>query len=151
LRHTKDHDNLVANLVANYKHTITTSTTTTSTTAQDTLIFRTGGEHEPLLEMKVPTIWPSQGKIKFEGVVKPYLPNSPLVQKGISFSVHPGKKIGVVGCTSAGKSSLIVALYCSAKSNQGKIEVDSIDCSFVNLNKLRSSMAITPILSTSRC
>jgi ABC-type multidrug transport system fused ATPase/permease subunit len=94
--------------------------------------------------MEVPTVWPSKGEINFEGVVMPYLPNSPPVLKGISFSIRPGEKVGVVGRTGAGKSSLIVALYRLAEISEGKIEVDSIDCSFVNLNKLRSSMAIIP-------
>ena len=101
-------------------------------------------EHEPVEEMEVPTMWPSKGEINFEGVVMPYLPNSPPVLKGISFSIRSGEKIGVVGRTGAGKSSLIVALYRLAEISEGKIEVDSIDCSFVNLNKLRSSMAIIP-------
>jgi len=101
-------------------------------------------EHEPTEEIKVPTMWPFKGDINFEGVVMPYLPNAPPVLKGITFSVRPGEKIGVVGRTGAGKSSLIVALYRLAEIKQGKIEVNSIDCSFVNLNKLRSSMAIIP-------
>jgi ABC-type multidrug transport system fused ATPase/permease subunit len=94
--------------------------------------------------MEVQAKWPSDGKINFEGVMMPYLLNSPPVLKGITFSIHPGKKIGVVCCTGAGKSSLNVALYRLAKMLVGRIEVDSIDCSFVNLNKLHSSMAIIP-------
>ena len=101
-------------------------------------------EHEPTVEMEVPTVWPSKGEINFEGVVMPYLPNAPPVLKGITFSIRPGEKVGVVGRTGAGKSSLIVALYRLAEISEGKIEVDSTDCSFVNLNKLRSSMAIIP-------
>lgn len=101
-------------------------------------------EHEPTGEIKVPTGWPFKGDINFEGVVMPYMPNAPPVLKGITFSVRPGEKVGVVGRTGAGKSSLIVALYRLAEITHGKIEVNSIDCSFVNLNKLRSSMAIIP-------
>jgi ABC-type multidrug transport system fused ATPase/permease subunit len=101
-------------------------------------------EHEPLEEIKVPTKWPFKGDINFDGVVMPYLPGAPPVLKGITFSVRPGEKIGVVGRTGAGKSSLIVALYRLAEIKQGKIEVNDIDCSCVNLNKLRSSMAIIP-------
>ena len=92
----------------------------------------------------MPTGWPFKGDINFEGVVMPYMPNAPPVLKGITFSVRPGEKVGVVGRTGAGKSSLIVALYRLAEITHGKIEVNSIDCSFVNLNKLRSSMAIIP-------
>jgi ABC-type multidrug transport system fused ATPase/permease subunit len=74
----------------------------------------------------------------------PYLPNSPPVLKGISFSVRPGEKVGVVGRTGAGKSSLIVAMYRLAEITHGRIEVNDIDCAYVNLNKLRSSIAIIP-------
>ena len=101
-------------------------------------------EHEPVVEVKVPAKWPSKGEFNFENVVMPYLPGKPPVLKGVSFSVRVGEKIGVVGRTGAGKSSLIVALYRLAEISAGKIEVDSIDCASVNLNTLRSSMAIIP-------
>jgi ABC-type multidrug transport system fused ATPase/permease subunit len=101
-------------------------------------------EHEPAGEAEMPVKWPSKGEIKFEDVVMPYLPFTPPVLKGISFSIREGEKIGVVGRTGAGKSSLIVALYRLAEISEGKIHVDSIDCSCVNLNRLRSSMAIIP-------
>jgi len=101
-------------------------------------------EHEPAEEVEMPVKWPSKGEIKFEDVVMPYLPFTPPVLKGISFSIREGEKIGVVGRTGAGKSSLIVALYRMAEISEGKIHVDSIDCSCVNLNRLRSSMAIIP-------
>ncbi|KAI2499416.1 Abc transporter [Fragilaria crotonensis] len=102
-------------------------------------------EHQPTDEITdMPTKWPSKGEIQFDKVVMPYLPGHPPVLKGISFSIREGEKVGVVGRTGAGKSSLIVALYRLAEISAGKIHVDSIDCSRVNLNKLRRSMAIIP-------
>ena len=101
-------------------------------------------EHEPTTEVTVPPQWPSNGEIQFDSVVMPYLPGTPPVLKGISFSIREGEKIGVVGRTGAGKSSLIVALYRLAEISKGKIFVDNIDCSCVKLNTLRSSMAIIP-------
>jgi ATP-binding cassette subfamily C (CFTR/MRP) protein 2 len=102
-------------------------------------------EHQPTDEITdMPTKWPSKGEIQFEKVVMPYFPGHPPVLKGISFSIREGEKVGVVGRTGAGKSSLIVALYRLAEISAGKIHVDSIDCSRVNLNKLRRSMAIIP-------
>lgn len=102
-------------------------------------------EHQPTDEITdMPTQWPSKGEIEFDKVVMPYLPGHPPVLKGISFSIREGEKVGVVGRTGAGKSSLIVALYRLAEISAGKIHVDSIDCSRVNLNKLRRSMAIIP-------
>jgi len=102
------------------------------------------GEHEPEQEVRTPPQWPSQGVIEFDGVVMPYLPGKPPVLKGITFKIHEGEKIGVVGRTGAGKSSLIVAMYRLAEISQGRIHVDSVDCSTISLNKLRSSMAIIP-------
>jgi len=101
-------------------------------------------EHEPTREVQPPALWPSKGEIKFEGVVMPYLPGQPPSLKGISFSIRGREKIGVVGRTGAGKSSLIVALYRLAEISEGRIHVDSIDCSCVKLHTLRSSMAIIP-------
>jgi ABC-type multidrug transport system fused ATPase/permease subunit len=101
-------------------------------------------EHEPVKETETPEIWPSRGKIAFDGVVMPYLPGKPPVLKGVTFSVYDGEKIGVVGRTGAGKSSLIVALYRLAEISKGTIHVDDIDCSTVKLKKLRRSMAIIP-------
>jgi ATP-binding cassette, subfamily C (CFTR/MRP), member 1 len=101
-------------------------------------------EHQPTKALSLPTKWPARGEIKFQNVVMPYLPGMPPVLKGISFSIRKGEKIGVVGRTGAGKSSLIVALYRLAEISEGHIEVDSVDCSQVNLTKLRRSMAIIP-------
>jgi len=101
-------------------------------------------EHEPTREVQTPSQWPNKGEIRFEGVVMPYLPGQPPSLKGIGFSINGREKIGVVGRTGAGKSSLIVALYRLAEISEGRIHVDEIDCSCVNLHKLRSSMAIIP-------
>jgi ATP-binding cassette, subfamily C (CFTR/MRP), member 1 len=107
-------------------------------------LARLEAEVEPAKEQRTPEEWPSKGEIRFDGVVMPYLPNTPPVLKGINFSIKEGEKIGVVGRTGAGKSSLIVALYRLAEISSGKVFVDSVDCSKESLNKLRRSMAIIP-------
>jgi ATP-binding cassette, subfamily C (CFTR/MRP), member 1 len=101
-------------------------------------------EHQPKEVVDPSPQWPGKGGITFEGVVMPYLPGKPPVLKGVTFDIHDGEKIGVVGRTGAGKSSLIVALYRLAEISAGEVHVDFIDCSKVNLNKLRRSMAIIP-------
>ncbi len=101
-------------------------------------------EPDPSKTEEPPTSWPSQGVIRFENVVMPYLPNTPPTLKGISFEIRQGEKIGVVGRTGAGKSSLIVALYRLAEISEGRIHVDNMDCSRLRLNTLRSRMAIIP-------
>ncbi|KAG7373767.1 multidrug ABC transporter permease/ATPase [Nitzschia inconspicua] len=101
-------------------------------------------EEEPEYEEEVPHDWPSAGSISFDKVVMPYLPGKPPVLKGITFAIKNKEKVGVVGRTGAGKSSLIVALYRLAKIKKGDIEVDGVDCSHVKLHSLRSRMAIIP-------
>jgi len=101
-------------------------------------------EMEPATPVEVPSDWPFEGEIQFRNVVMPYLPGKPPVLKGITFNIHPGQKIGVVGRTGAGKSSLIVALYRLAGITRGDILVDNVKCSSVKLHTLRSSMAIIP-------
>lgn len=101
-------------------------------------------EQEPVQEISTPEQWPSSGTIAFDGVVMPYLPGQPPVLKGVTFSINRGEKIGVVGRTGAGKSSLIIALYRLAGISAGTITVDDIDCSKVKLKHLRQSMAIIP-------
>lgn len=101
-------------------------------------------EQEPVEEIQTPKQWPSSGRIEFEGVVMPYLPGKPPVLKGVTFSINKNEKIGVVGRTGAGKSSLIVALYRLAGISEGAITVDDVDCSKIKLKHLRRSMAIIP-------
>jgi ATP-binding cassette subfamily C (CFTR/MRP) protein 1 len=58
-----------------------------------------------------PSSWPDAGLIKFDNVQLSYRPDLPLVLKGVSFEVRAGEKIGIVGRTGAGKSSMIQALF----------------------------------------
>jgi ATP-binding cassette, subfamily C (CFTR/MRP), member 1 len=58
-----------------------------------------------------PTSWPSTGSIKFDNVQLAYRPELPLVLKGVDFEIQPGEKVGIVGRTGAGKSSLMQALF----------------------------------------
>ena len=55
--------------------------------------------------------WPSKGAIEFRNVCLKYGPNKPLVLKNLCFTIQPMNKIGIVGRTGAGKSSLIAALF----------------------------------------
>lgn len=58
-----------------------------------------------------PASWPEQGSIEFKDVDLAYREGLPLVLKGVTFAVNPGEKVGVVGRTGAGKSSLLQALF----------------------------------------
>ena len=74
-----------------------------------------------------PQEWPTQGKIEFKSVELKYRPDLPLVLKGISFSIQPGEKIGIIGRTGAGKSSIAQALFRMVEPCGGAIEVDGVD------------------------
>jgi len=73
-----------------------------------------------------------------------YRPNTPLVLKGISLTIEGGEKIGVVGRTGSGKSTLIQVLFRLIEPSAGKIIVDGINICTVGLHDLRSRFGIIP-------
>lgn len=95
-------------------------------------------------ETRPPVEWPSGGAIEFKNVVMRYRPDLPPVLKGLNLSVRPGEKIGVVGRTGAGKSSIMQTLFRIVEVSSGTIEVDGIDISKLGLADLRKKIAIIP-------
>ncbi|KAI0956120.1 hypothetical protein AcV7_006609 [Taiwanofungus camphoratus] len=93
---------------------------------------------------KPPTEWPARGAIEFKDVVMRYRPGLPFVLKGLSMSVKGGEKIGVVGRTGAGKSTLMLALFRIVELSSGSISIDDIDISTIGLKDLRTKVAIIP-------
>jgi ABC-type multidrug transport system fused ATPase/permease subunit len=92
----------------------------------------------------VPASWPSEGKIEVEDLVVGYAPDLPPVLNGLTFEVQPNQRVGVVGRTGAGKSSLTLALFRFLEAREGRIIVDGIDISKMKLYDLRSRIAIIP-------
>lgn len=80
--------------------------------------------------------WPSKGSIKFEGVNLCYEGCKTSVLKGVSFEVQPLEKVGIVGRTGAGKSSIITVLY-RLHDFDGKVEIDGVDIRNLSLEFLR--------------
>ncbi|GAV76403.1 ABC_tran domain-containing protein/ABC_membrane domain-containing protein [Cephalotus follicularis] len=91
-----------------------------------------------------PPGWPSSGSIKFEDVVLRYRPELPPVLHGLSFAVSPCDKIGIVGRTGAGKSSMLNALFRIVEIEGGKILIDGCDISKFGLTDVRKVLNIIP-------
>ncbi|CAD8086391.1 unnamed protein product [Paramecium sonneborni] len=91
--------------------------------------------------------FPESGNIKFDNVYMRYRQNSDLVLKGLTFEIKSGQKIGCVGRTGAGKSSILQAIFRmnEIEDQQGsKIEISGINIKLLGLQKLRSSIGIIP-------
>jgi ATP-binding cassette, subfamily C (CFTR/MRP), member 1 len=88
--------------------------------------------------------WPTSGEIEFKNVLMRYRPELPLVLKGLNIHIPGGSKIGVVGRTGAGKSSLMVALLRLVDLNDGTILIDKTDITILGLAKLRENIAVIP-------
>ncbi|KAH9068492.1 ABC transporter [Lactarius deliciosus] len=104
-------------------------------------------EQEPSHEIPdqtPPTPWPSNGKLEINEAVLKYRPELPLVLKGLSMSVEGGEKIGIVGRTGAGKSSIMIALFRIVELVSGSIKIDGVDISKLGLNDVRNAISIIP-------
>jgi ATP-binding cassette subfamily C (CFTR/MRP) protein 1 len=88
--------------------------------------------------------WPTAGGISFKDATLVYRPGLPPALDTCSFDISGGKKIGVVGRTGAGKSSLSVLLFRLVDAAGGRVEVDGNDIAKVGLVTLRRQMAIIP-------
>ncbi|CAN6675011.1 metal resistance protein Ycf1p [Trichomonascus vanleenenianus] len=91
-----------------------------------------------------PAYWPHEGTIEFKHYSTQYRKNLDLVLKNVSFSVGSKEKIGVVGRTGAGKTSLVMALFRIIEPTAGTIEVDGLDITKMGLLDLRSNLSIIP-------
>lgn len=91
-----------------------------------------------------PAAWPSEGRLEVNDLVVSYAPDLPPVLKGLTFRVERSERIGVVGRTGAGKSSLTLALFRFLEASQGSIHIDGLDISKIKLHSLRSRLAIIP-------
>ncbi|XP_057718016.1 ABC transporter C family member 4 [Arachis stenosperma] len=91
-----------------------------------------------------PSNWPGQGNVDIKDLQVRYRPNTPLVLKGITLSIYGGEKIGVVGRTGSGKSTLIQVFFRLVEPSGGKIIIDGIDISVLGLHDLRSRFGIIP-------
>ncbi|KAK5230671.1 hypothetical protein LTR47_007525 [Exophiala xenobiotica] len=91
-----------------------------------------------------PAAWPTEGKLEVQDLVVAYADDLPPVLQGLSFSVKRNQRVGVVGRTGAGKSSLTLALFRFLEARSGRILIDGVDIAKIKLYDLRSRLAIIP-------
>ncbi|KAL8730032.1 MAG: hypothetical protein Q9166_004356 [cf. Caloplaca sp. 2 TL-2023] len=101
-------------------------------------------EEAPLHLTKVPEDWPQKGEIVFNEVQMRYREGLPLVLHGLTMSVAGGERIGIVGRTGAGKSSIMSTLFRLVELSGGSISIDGINIATVGLKDLRTRLAIIP-------
>ncbi|KZT57357.1 hypothetical protein CALCODRAFT_434214 [Calocera cornea HHB12733] len=101
-------------------------------------------EPEQTTPQDPPPTWPSEGNVSFKNVQMRYRDGLPLVLKGITFDVKPGEKVGIVGRTGAGKTSILQALFRMVEICGGEILVDGVNINKIGLSALRRQLAIIP-------
>ena len=92
----------------------------------------------------IPKNWPNHGEVKFINYSVKYRPETSTVLKNINLTFNPGEKIGVVGRTGSGKSTLCLALFRILEPENGTIMIDDIDISKIGLSTLRKELTIIP-------
>lgn len=90
------------------------------------------------------TTWPASPTITFNKVHLRYRPNTPLVLKGLSFTIPSGLRVGITGRTGSGKSSLFLALLRIIELESGIITIDGVNIALLGLKKLRQAITLIP-------
>ncbi|NXX28875.1 MRP7 protein, partial [Nicator chloris] len=140
--------NLLSGLIASFTHTeimmVSVERTEEYTTdipmePQDKLV-----QVKAQMCSQVSADWPSEGLVEFQQVVLAYRAGLSNALDGVSFTVYPGEKLGIVGRTGSGKSTLFLALFRMVEMKSGRILLDGVDSQLVGLEELRSRLAIIP-------
>ncbi|KAH7102271.1 ATP-binding cassette transporter [Auriculariales sp. MPI-PUGE-AT-0066] len=100
-------------------------------------------EPKPTEEGKPPAYWPASGNLRVQNLEAKYSSDGPLVLKDVNFELKSGERVGVVGRTGSGKSSLTLSLLrCIFTS--GNVYYDGVDTGKINLDALRGNITIIP-------
>ena len=92
-----------------------------------------------------PEGWPLQGAILFEDVRMRYRPELPLALRGVSFDIGGGERVGVVGRSGSGKSSLVAALLRLVEVEHGALRIDGVDLAGLPLATLRGAIGVVRV------
>ncbi|XP_022093433.1 multidrug resistance-associated protein 5-like [Acanthaster planci] len=117
------------------------------TSVERVLAYMKGLEMEAALtikDKKPPDSWPQRGDIRFKRYQMRYREGLPLVIRGISLHIRPKEKVGIVGRTGSGKSSLAVALFRLCEGAAGDIIIDDVNIREIGLHDLRQKVSIIP-------
>ncbi|XP_040048069.2 multidrug resistance-associated protein 1 isoform X2 [Gasterosteus aculeatus] len=93
---------------------------------------------------RLPPGWPTDGCIDIRGLGLRYRPDLDLAIRNITLVINRGEKVGIVGRTGAGKSSLTLALFRIIEASEGHIFIDGVDIALLGLHELRSRITIIP-------
>lgn len=102
------------------------------------------GEWDTPKGTDVPVGWPAKGQVDFMNVKLRYRANLPLALDEVSFSIKPKEKVGIIGRTGSGKSSIVNVLYRMYSVSWGQIFIDGVDIATVGLQTLRRAMTVIP-------
>lgn len=92
----------------------------------------------------VPAAWPTEGTIQFRQYSTRYQSAPGLILKNLNISIKARERVGIVGRSGAGKSSLLLALFRTLEATTGTIEIDGIDISKIHLSELRTRLCVIP-------
>ncbi|KIJ61824.1 hypothetical protein HYDPIDRAFT_95629 [Hydnomerulius pinastri MD-312] len=101
-------------------------------------------EPPEFVEPAPPASWPENGAIKCEDLVIRYAPELPDVLHHLNFEIRPGEKVGVLGRTGSGKTTLALSLFRFVEATEGRILIDGLDIGQMGLTDLRSKLTIIP-------
>merc|ERR1712159_218312 len=99
---------------------------------------------KPDQDGQLPPNWPNEGAVVLQDVTMRYRAELPQVLSGVSFDIKAGERVGIVGRTGCGKSSLLMTLMRLTEMESGRISIDGVDTRSIGLHTLRGKAAIIP-------
>ena len=96
-----------------------------------------------ITDVRPPQDWPNEGRIEYKNAKLRYR-DGPLVMKGVNLTINPHEKVGVVGRTGAGKSTMMIALFRITDLCEGSISIDGVDLGKLGLEDVRRALCIIP-------